>query len=127
MAIVSVFAIAQCPTGESEVTIDIGTDNWGEEVYWELAPTGSACGSVATIFSGGNPGVGCNAVNNTSAGYADNTVIYEGPWCLTDGATYDIISRDGYGDGGTHGPFSSEKELINYVKQSETISFKNLF
>jgi hypothetical protein len=100
MAIVSVFAIAQCPTGESEVTIDIGTDNWGEEVYWELAPTGSACGSVATIFSGGNPGVGCNAVNNTSAGYADNTVIYEGPWCLTDGATYDIISRDGYGDGG---------------------------
>jgi len=100
MAIVSVFAFAQCPTGQTEVTIDIGTDNWGEEVYWELAPTGSACGSVATIFSGGNPGVGCNATNNTSGGYADNTVIYEGPWCLTDGATYDIISRDGYGDGG---------------------------
>ena len=100
MAIVSVFAFAQCPTGQSEVTIDVWTDNFGEEVYWELAPTGSACGSVSTIFSGGNPGVGCNAVNNTSSGYADNTVIYEGPWCLTDGATYDIISRDGNGDGG---------------------------
>jgi hypothetical protein len=100
LSILSFFAFAQCPSGQTEVTIDVGTDNWGEEVYWELAPTGNTCGSVATIFSGGNTGVGCNAFNNTSAGYADNTVIYEGPWCLTDGATYDIISRDGYGDGG---------------------------
>ena len=39
----------------------------------------------------------------------------------------EIDDSDGYGDGGTHGPFSSEKELIDYVKQSGTISFKNLF
>ena len=100
ISIISFFAFAQCPSGQTEVTIDVSTDNWGEEVYWELAPTGSTCGSAATIFSGGNTGVGCNAVNNTSAGYADNTVIYEGPWCLVDGFCYDIISRDGYGDGG---------------------------
>tara|TARA_Y100000746_G_scaffold140947_1_gene120647 strand:- start:268 stop:768 length:501 start_codon:yes stop_codon:yes gene_type:complete len=39
----------------------------------------------------------------------------------------EIDDSDGFGDGGTHGPFSSEKELIDYVKQSGTISFKNLF
>ena len=100
MVIVSIFTFAQCPGGQTEVTINVSTDNWGEEIYWELTPTGSNCGSTATLFSGGNTGVGCNAVNNTSGGYADNTTIIEGPWCLTDGATYDIISRDGYGDGG---------------------------
>ena len=96
----TLFATAQCPTGETEVTIDVGTDNWGYEIYWELTPTGSACGSASTIFNGGNSSVGCNSFNASSGGYADNTIINEGPWCLTDGNTYDIISRDGYGDGG---------------------------
>jgi len=104
LSILSFFAFAQCPTGETEVTIDIGTDNWGSEIYWELAPSGSNCGSASTLFSGGNSGVGCSYSGNPnqipSGGYANNTVIYAGPWCLTDGATYDIISRDGYGDGG---------------------------
>ena len=100
MLLFIVFTFAQCPAGQTEVTIDINTDNYGEEIYWELAPSGSSCGSPATIFSGGNTGVGCNAINNTSAGYADNTIINEGPWCLTNSATYDILSRDGYGDGG---------------------------
>jgi len=100
LAIVSVFTFSQCPGGQTEVTIDVGTDNWGYEIYWELAPTGNACGGAATLFSGGNSSVGCNSFNASSGGYADNTTITEGPWCLTDGATYDIISRDGYGDGG---------------------------
>ena len=98
----SLFSLAQCPIGETEVTIDLGTDSYGYEIYWELAPTGTACGSSAILFSGGNSAVGCNAVNVNSGGYANNTVIYEGPWCLTDGASYDIISRDGYGDGGAN-------------------------
>ena len=38
MAIISIFAFAQCPTGETEVSIDVGTDNYGYEIYWELAP-----------------------------------------------------------------------------------------
>ena len=100
ITIVSVFAFAQCPGGQTEVTIDVGTDNWGYEIYWELAPTGNTCGGASTLFSGGNSSVGCNSSNASSGGYADNTTINEGPWCLMDGATYDIISRDGYGDGG---------------------------
>ena len=109
LSILSLFALAQCPIGQTEVTIDVSTDNYGYEVYWELAPTGSNCGSSvilssyyssAILFSYGNSAVGCNANNVNSGGYANNTVIYEGPWCLTDGATYEILSRDGYGDGG---------------------------
>jgi hypothetical protein len=100
LSIISLFTFAQCPTGQTEVTIDVNTDNWGFEVYWELTPTGINCGSSASLFSGGNTSVGCNANNVGSGGYPDNTVIYEGPWCLVDGASYDIISRDGYGDGG---------------------------
>ena len=106
LSILSLFAFAQCPTGQTEVTIDVATDNWGSEIYWELAPSGSNCGSASTLFSGGNSGVGCSYSGNPnqipSGGYASNTVIYAGPWCLTDGANYDIISRDGYGDGGAN-------------------------
>ncbi len=49
----SLLTFAQCPGGQTEVTIDVGTDNWGYEIYWELAPIGSNCGSANTIFSGG--------------------------------------------------------------------------
>ena len=100
IAIATVISFAQCPTGQTEVSIDVSTDNWGFEIYWELTPTGNSCGSGTTIFSGGNSAVGCNANSATSGGYANNTTVSEGPWCLTDGATYDILSRDGYGDGG---------------------------
>ena len=102
MAMVSVFAFAQCPTGQTEVTIDVSTDNWGYEGYWELAPTGTTCGNAAAIFTGGNTAVGCNANGATSGGYASGTTISEGPWCLNNNASYDILSRDGYGDGGTN-------------------------
>ena len=100
LSILSLFAFAQCPTGQTEVTIDVSTDNWGYETYWELVPTGTNCGSTSLLFSGGNNNVGCGANNVNSGGYANNTVIFEGPWCLDDGVSYDIISRDGYGDGG---------------------------
>jgi len=104
MAMLSIFAFAQCLAGETEVTIDVDTDNWGKEIYWELTPSGSSCGSTATIFSGGNASVGCSYSGNPnsipSGGYANGTTISEGPWCLTNNATYDILSRDGYGDGG---------------------------
>ena len=126
MSIVSIFTFAQCPAGQTEVTIDIGTDNWGFEVYWELAPTGNNCGSSAILFNGGNTSVGCSANNVTSGGYANNTTINEGPWCLTDGATYDIISRDGYGDGGAQFVVNIATFPLNTFSasdDSETFSF----
>ena len=37
----------------------------------------------------------------------------------------EIEDYDGYGDGGSHGPFTSSDEVIKYVKNLKTISFKN--
>lgn len=100
---VSIAVNAQCLVGESEVTIDVDTDGYGYENYWELVPSGNNCG-VGTIFAGGNVAVGCGgggAQNQFPGGYANNTIVSEGPWCLTDGASYDIIFVDDWGDGGT--------------------------
>ena len=93
---------AQCLPGEVEVTIEIQTDNYGYEIYWELLPSGNACGN-GTIFSGGNSSVGCNgagAQNQIPGGYGNNQTILEGPWCLIENDDYDIFWADDWGDGG---------------------------
>jgi len=56
---------AQCPPEQTRATIDVSTDNWCCEIYWELNPTGS----TATIFSDGN------ATNTSFGRYSDNTTI----------------------------------------------------
>ena len=38
----------------------------------------------------------------------------------------EIDDHDGYGDGGHHGPFSSDEEVISFVKNLKTISYKKL-
>ncbi|PCH98355.1 MAG: hypothetical protein COB85_01620 [Bacteroidetes bacterium] len=93
---------AQCPAGQLEVRIDITTDNWGYECYWELVPSGSSCGQN-TIFAGGNTTqLGCSGGTPTNGnGYASNTTISEGPWCLDEDVNFEIESYDDYGDGGS--------------------------
>ncbi len=93
---------AQCAATEGEVTIVVHTDAYGYEGYWELVPSGNACG-VGTIFSGGNSAVGCGgagAQNQTPGGYGNNLTVTEGPWCFILGTQYDIIFADDWGDGG---------------------------
>lgn len=78
------------------------TDAYGYETYWELLPNGNACGS-GTIFAGGNTAVGCDgagAQDQTPGGYGNNLTITEGPWCLVQGAAYDIFWADDWGDDG---------------------------
>lgn len=107
---------AQCPAGEGEVTIEVHTDNYGYEGYWELVPTGNVCG-VGTIFAGGNVAVGCGgagAQNQTPGGYGNNLIITEGPWCFTLGTQYDIIFVDDWGDGG----FGFEVSVNGYQIES---------
>ena len=94
---------AQCPAGQLEVSIDVVTDQFGYEAYWELVPAGDPCGTN-TIFAGGNTNVGCaggGAQNQSPGGYGDNLTINEGPWCLIDGNDYTIHFIDDWGDGGT--------------------------
>ena len=93
---------AQCPGGQSQVTIDVITDAYGYEGYWQLLPGGNTCGT-GTLFTGGNTLVGCGGGGvqaQNPGGYANNVTVSEGPWCLTDGNTYDINFVDDWGDGG---------------------------
>ncbi|MBL0034347.1 MAG: hypothetical protein IPP26_01025 [Flavobacteriales bacterium] len=98
----SMATYGQCGAGESQVFIEVTTDGYAYETYWELLPTGSPCGT-GTIFSGGNALVGCTGGGlqlQQPGGYGNGLVISEGPWCLATGAAYDIFWADDWGDGG---------------------------
>ncbi|MGB0886832.1 MAG: T9SS type A sorting domain-containing protein [Vicingaceae bacterium] len=98
----SQIAVAQCAAGEVEVTIDVLTDQYGYEGYWELVPLGNACGT-GTIFSGGNSAVGCNGAGaqaQTPGGYGNNTTISAGPFCLVENDCFDIKYIDDWNDQG---------------------------
>ncbi|HIN39894.1 MAG TPA: hypothetical protein EYM84_06455, partial [Flavobacteriales bacterium] len=84
IAMLSIYTFAQCPPGQTEVFIEVSTDDYGYEAYWELLPSGNNCGT-GTIFAGGNTAVGCSGgglQSQTPGGYGNNTTINEGPWCL---------------------------------------------
>lgn len=92
---------AQCLGTESEVSLDVITDAYGYEGYWEITAGAGQCG-VNTIASGGNLNVGCIVVpeGQTPGGYGNNSTFEEGPWCFETGAQYTLHYRDDYGDGG---------------------------
>jgi Secretion system C-terminal sorting domain len=95
-------AIGQCELGEVEVTFNVYVDNWGQETYWEFVPAGNGCGNGTIAFGSNSEEVGCDNGTEISenAGYPDNTMINEGPWCLTEGQSFDLYFVDSYGDGG---------------------------
>ena len=102
LVLTSHYSISQCDISEGEVTIVVHTDDYGNEGYWQLLPSGNDCG-VGTIFEGGNDLVGCDGAgdqDNPPGGYPDNDEIIEGDWCLPIGNSYDIIYTDDWGDGG---------------------------
>ncbi|MBD3639178.1 MAG: T9SS type A sorting domain-containing protein [Crocinitomicaceae bacterium] len=104
LLIISGQVYSQCGVGEGEVTLVVQTDDYGYEGYWQIVPSGNACGT-GTIDEGGNLTVGCSgagAQQQDPGGYADNQTYNEGPWCLTLGNQYDLIYTDDWGDGGFH-------------------------
>lgn len=95
--------VNRCSGGLVDVAVDITTDNWGSECLWKLVPAGENCTSPSVIFSGGNTAnISCGgggAGVTPSGGYANNSTISEGYWCLSPGS-YSIKYIDSYGDGG---------------------------
>lgn len=94
-------AFAQCSGGQIAVSMNVYTDPWPYETYWELAPAGVGCGN-GSIDSGANSNVGCAGVasGNSADGYAENTMYIEGDYCMTPGDMIDLFFVDTYGDGG---------------------------
>ncbi len=93
---------AQCVPGEVEVQIEINSDAYGYEGYWELVSTDSTCGQ-GTILSGGNSLVGCSGAGlqlQQPGGYANNSTFMSSAACLVENETYRIAYVDDWGDGG---------------------------
>lgn len=124
-------ANAQCAAGEVAVTVDVTTDTWGYELYWEVTPEGDACG-VNTIFSFGNPLVGCagggaqTAANGDAGAYPNTLTTTEDLGCITDGTCFSIHTVDDYADGQSVLAFTIDgiaADVINCVGAGEITTF----
>lgn len=78
--------LAQCPPGETEITMQIITDRYGEETTWEV--TGP--GGTPTHASGG-PYTQASA----SGEYPQPAVTF----CVPNGSILEVLVEDSYGDG----------------------------
>ena len=111
---------SQCLEGETEVFVNVFTDNWGYETYWQLANQGEAC-EETPLYEAGNilevscfgPSDGIPATGGN--GYASNEVFIEGPFCLVEGQEYDLIFVDDYGDGGLIFEVIQEGVITSYL------------
>ena len=121
-----ILSFAQCPNGELETYVEILTDDYGYENYWEIVPNNNNCGN-GTIISGGNNAVGCNGGGNQNqapGGYANNTTIIEGPFCLTENNNYKLINVDDWGDSGLNYTIKiSGFPIYNFQGQGNLNSF----
>ena len=100
LALSPILVFAQCPANQVEVYIQMYTDFYPEENYWQLTPTGLGCGN-GVIVEGANLDVGCAGFESAANGeeYMQNDTVIVGPLCLDSGA-YDLIFVDSWGDGG---------------------------
>lgn len=98
------FSWAQCASGESFVEVEVVTDAWGYEAYWEVVPSGNGCGNGPVMGGGNSADVGCDGDGGgagwTGTAYPNNAVIEVPGLCLADGESFDLIYVDSYGDGG---------------------------
>jgi hypothetical protein len=94
---------AQCPGGQIELTVDVLTDNWGYECYWDITPSGNGCGNGTIGTFGNTAEVDCDGGGlqaATAGGYPDNSTTTELVGCLTLDDCFDINYIDDFGDGG---------------------------
>ena len=107
-AIVSADTLTILACSTNDAILSFTTDNWWEDTYWSLTPTGNACG-VWEIANGWNTtDLTCASwwaqSANAANGYADNFTIVEWPYNLTVWTQYDLHVIDDWGDGMTSSP-----------------------
>jgi len=98
---------AQCAEGEITLTMNIYTDPWAYETYWELVPGTNACGDGTIAWGSNLEAVGCTGGGEqnsygTETSYPGNTVVNVGPICLTQDEYYTLYFVDDWGDGGLY-------------------------
>lgn len=99
----AISASAQCPAGQAMVTVDVTTDAYGYECFWNVTAPGTGC--TGTLIAGpfGNPTMNCASASaqlQDPSGYANDFVITETIGCVTLGSCADLNWVDDWGDGG---------------------------
>ena len=119
LAMASISAFAQCPANQVEVTIQMFTDFYPEENYWQLTPSGAGCGN-SVIVEGANLDVGCLGATSAANGeeYLPNDTVWTNGLCLDSGA-YDLIFVDSWGDGGMEFMVYENGTLMNAFAGSD--------
>ncbi len=79
-------AYAQCPPGETEVTMTIVADRYGEETEWEVTGPGGT-----PVYGSGGP-----YTNQSSNGEYPQAPV---SFCVPDGSTIYVTVTDDFGDG----------------------------
>lgn len=79
-------AFADCPAGQSEVTVTISTDRYGDETTWSLTGPGGA-----PVYASGGP----YALQGSAGSYPQTPVSV----CIPDGSAVVFTIIDSYGDG----------------------------
>ncbi|MBK9275505.1 MAG: Omp28-related outer membrane protein [Flavobacteriales bacterium] len=85
-ALASFQSVAQCPPGETQVTMTIVTDAYGSETTWEVTGPGGS-----PVYGSGGP-----YQDQGSAGEYPQTPV---SFCVPDGTVLTITVEDSYGDG----------------------------
>ena len=84
-ALASFQSFAQCPPGETQVTMTIVTDAYGSETTWEVTGPGGS-----PVYGSGGP------YTDQGAGEHPQTPV---SFCVPDGTVLTVTVNDSYGDG----------------------------
>lgn len=98
---------AQCAEGQITWSMNVYTDPWGYETYWELVPGTNACGDGTIVWGSNLEAVGCTGggeanAYGTDTSYPSNAVVQVTDVCLTEGEFYTLYFVDDWGDGGLY-------------------------
>jgi hypothetical protein len=101
------FAYAQCEPGQIHLSMNIYTDPWGYETYWEIVPGTNPCGEGTIVWGSNLEAVGCSGGGETNSygtetAYPSNTVVQVDNICLNAGELYTLYFVDDWGDGGLY-------------------------
>jgi hypothetical protein len=98
---------AQCEPGQVNLSMNIYTDPWGYETYWEIVPGTNSCGDGTIVWGSNLEAVGCSGggeanAYGTETAYPSNTVVPVENICLNAGELYTLYFVDDWGDGGLY-------------------------
>jgi hypothetical protein len=121
----TIAATAQCEPGFVALSMNIYTDGYGYETYWELVPGTNACGDGTIAWGSNIETVGCGGAGEQNAGwsataYPSNTVVPIDNICLQLGQSYTLYFVDDWGDGGLYFEMFQDGNLVGLYQGTGT-------